>query len=477
MRAVVINFRMMLINLAVFACISCAVWRAESLYVEGQVFLCGEGVEGVCVTLAHPIYGNVAAVTDALGMYRFEGAWTSEYEITPFLEHAEILPLSQKIGVYDNTIVKDFVARPLWQRTYGIGGHEVVKDMAAALRCGFVYAGRSDAEGSHGAFLLRVNALGEEMWKRVYAHSLYMGANAVVALDNGGFVLAGGKESAVSGGDVWVAWTDGLGQISKEKTYHYSSWDEAFGITAMKNGAGGFVLAGTIEGGGGGKADILVLCIDGNGGKVWEQSLGGAYNEGVKRIIAARDGGYIVTGYIEYTENISADGLVLRLTSNGGQLWSKEVHVDEYTVVASAIETDDGDLIVCGNASGAMQSERGWVARLTGDGNTEKWRMEIDAAPASGINDIRLDAGGTIIGTGYVLDSLSGNTNLAVFGISPEGEMLWMHIYGMENNLDDAGMRVYVAADGGLALAGNVFQGGAGTDVMALRLTDKGELW
>ncbi len=100
-------------------CAGCSTQKAESLAIEGQVMLCGEGVEGVCVQLIHPQYGTVETYTDTLGTYRFDQAWESDYTIIPYIEHCEIVPVKRQVTVNDNTVVSDFIVRPMWEKLYG----------------------------------------------------------------------------------------------------------------------------------------------------------------------------------------------------------------------------------------------------------------------------------------------------------------------------------------------------------------------
>jgi len=458
----------------------CNTRQSESLQIQGQVLLCGEGMEGVCVQLQHPQYGVVYTYTDALGVYRFEQAWISEYIITPFVENCEIVPVQRNVSVYENTIVSDFIVRPLWEKLYGSAYQDVVKDMAKTLRCGYIYTGSTNSTGSYGAFVMRVNGLGQQEWYKTYWQNLYMAANGIVALDDGSAVIVGCKAGSTTAGDIWIAKVDGNGDIMWEKTYGGSQWDEAFSVVRVDTGADkGFVIAATTESAGNGRADIYAMKCDDNGnivGGLFDALFGGEYNDGVHAIIGCKDGGFIMAGFIEYETQVRADSRVIKINSFRQHVWSKEYDIDTYDIATDVKELEDGDIVVCGVAYAVKANERIWISRLTGDGPVEKWKKEISIGKSCGIYSMAFDAQGHIICTGYTIREGSDSKDLLLLGLTTDGEVEWIQVYGTDNQKDDMGRKVVLAQDGGLAVCGNVMVGEAGTDIYCLKVNDKGLL-
>lgn len=458
----------------------CSTQQSESLQIQGQVLMCGEGMEGVCVQLQHPQYGVVDTYTDALGVYRFEQAWISEYTITPFVENCEIVPVKRKVDIYNDTVVNDFIVRPLWERWHGSGYQDVVKDMAKTLRCGYVYAGSTNSQGSYGAFVMRVNALGQQQWYKTYWQHLYMSANGIVTLDDGSAVIVGCKAGSTTAGDIWIAKVDGNGDIMWQKTYGGSQWDEAFNVVRVDTGSDkGFLIAATTESAGNGRADIYALKCDDNGnivGSLFDALFGGEYNDGVHAIIGTRDGGFIMAGFIEYESQVRADSRIIKINSLRQHVWSKEYDIDTYDIATDVKELENGDIIVCGISYAIKANERIWISRLTGDGTGEQWRKEFSIGKSCGIYSMAFDAKGNIICTGYTMRNESDDKDLLLLGLTRDGETEWVQVYGTDNHKDDIGRKVVLAQDDGLSICGNVIIGEAGTDIYCLKLNDKGLL-
>jgi len=471
----------LLLCIPVITLAGCSTQQAESLVIEGQVMLCGEGMEGVCVQMQHPEYGTVETYTDSMGIYRFEQAWVGEYSIMPYVEHCEIVPVQRKLNVTDNTVVNDFVVRPLWEKVYGSDYHDITMDMAKTLRCGFVYTGKTDYTGSYGIFLMRVDALGQQLWYKEYAQNWYMSANSVVALDDGSVVVTGCKADSINSGNIWIARFDGNGDSIWEKIYSGSLWDEGHGIVRIESGSDtGFIIAATTESAGSGRADVYIMKVDNNGnivGNLFDALFGGQYNDGVTRIIASKDGGYIFTGFVEYETLVSADSRITKINSMRQHVWSKEYNIDTYDYATDVVELDNGDIIVCGIAYETLNRDRIWIARLTGDGNTEVWKKEFSIGRSSGVYGMTLDATGNIICTGYTIPENEGVSKLLLLSLKQNGEFLWMQTYGSIAGTGYSGRRVVCAGDNGLAVAGTTIESGTGADVYCLKVNDNGELW
>ncbi|MDH7554927.1 MAG: hypothetical protein QHH74_14875 [Spirochaetota bacterium] len=462
-------------------CSGCSTQQAESLSIEGQIMLCGEGMEGVCVQMQHPEYGTVKTYTDSLGVYRFDQAWVGQYSIMPYIEHCEIVPVNRMVDVQDNTVVHDFIVRPLWEKVYGSDYHDITMDMAKTMRCGFVYTGKTDFTGSYGAFLMRVDALGQQLWYKEYSQNLYMSANSVVALTDGSFVITGCKADSTNGGNIWIAKFDGNGNSMWEKIYGGNLWDEGQSIVRIENGSDtGFIIAATTESAGSGRSDVYIMKIDDGGniaGSLFDTLFGGQYNDGVTRIIACKDDGYIFTGYVEYETLVRADSRITKINSMRQHVWSKEYNIDMYDYATDVLELTNGDVVVCGIAYETLNRERIWIACLTGDGNTEVWKKELSIGQSCGVYGMTLDAAGNIVCTGYTIPDDGGNSTLLLVALTQKGELLWMQAYGSNEGKGYNGKKVVCAGDDGLAVAGTTIESGTGADVYCLKVNDKGELW
>ncbi|HPD05260.1 MAG TPA: hypothetical protein P5547_08180 [Spirochaetota bacterium] len=455
----------------------CSTADTESLSIEGQVMLCGEGMEGVCVALQHPQYGSVETYTDDLGMYHFKEAWAGDYSVTPFVDGCEIVPVKREVSVFDNTVVNDFIIRPLWERTYGSDYQDVVNAMTNTRNCGYVYAGSTDLHGSHEAFAIRLNAMGTMMWYNTYGRDVYHSANAVLALDDGGCMIAGSKGSSQTNVDIWVAKIDGNGALQWQRTYGGNQYDEARSIVNVNDG---YCIAGCTESFGNGKEDVYVIKINDDGTVIDSTYFGGVNDDRALKIIKCKnDSGFLIAGITEYENQLVADSWVvklnpdLELSPNG---WTKEYAIALYDCATDILELDDGSIIVCGWGWDVENASRIWVSKLRGDGSVEEWTKEYYIGASCAVNSMIQRADGSIVLTGYTMTALNDEKDILLLALDNEGNVLWTQVYGSGNEINDEGKAMVLAGDGGISVACDMKVSGVAGDVHCLKVNDKGLL-
>ena len=169
--------------------------------------------------------------------------------------------------------------------------------------------------GGTDFWLVRTDASGNKLWDQSYGGTGEDGVLSVSVLPtgDGGFLLGGDSTSKADGTktspaygqeDFWVVRVDSTGK---------QLWDRSFGgtgsdlLTGMQPGPnGGFVLAGGSSSGVTGNktsasfggTDFWVVGIDSAGSKLWEQDFGGDGFDGNYNVslAAAPDGGFLVAG-------------------------------------------------------------------------------------------------------------------------------------------------------------------------------------
>ena len=79
------------------------------------------------------------------------------------------------------------------------------------------------------------------------------------------------------------------------RTYGGESNDEAFKVIETSDGF--FVLAGYTESFGAGGSDVYLLKLDSNGDDIWIKTYGGEGNDAAYSVMETSDGYYVVAGY------------------------------------------------------------------------------------------------------------------------------------------------------------------------------------
>ncbi len=204
-----------------------------------------------------------------------------------------------------------------WQKTMGGTYGAVGTSALQASEGGYIvggYTGSADGDvtGNHGsvdAWLLRLDADGNIVWKRCYGGTGADGANYMSQAIGGGYIFAGQTTSSdgdvghfyggdINGGDVWVVRINDVGTILWEQTYGSSGNELANSIhPTMGNN---YIIAGRTESCDGDvtsrkdTTDAWVLLINDTGDVVWQKCLGGTNRDMAFDVLQAADTGFVV---------------------------------------------------------------------------------------------------------------------------------------------------------------------------------------
>lgn len=211
--------------------------------------------------------------------------------------------------------------------------------------------------------LVRLNASGDELWRKVYednsADARYSMCEAVA----GGFAVVGSTGKwAANRVDIRVLRLDQEGAVLWSRTYGGKCFDWASSVVSL--GDGSFVVGGTTVSMGAGKLDFYLLKIDETGEPLWERTYGaetweGQYESG-PQVRATRDGGFILVGSTD-SESLQPDEsdvavYLVRTDSRGEKLWEGAYGVEGgFDVGITVLEMEDEGFLVAGNRSNRFQ--------------------------------------------------------------------------------------------------------------------------
>ncbi|GAB3716883.1 hypothetical protein GCM10027592_58580 [Spirosoma flavus] len=263
--------------------------------------------------------------------------------------------------------------------------------------------------GTYDYWIIKLNPEGELIWEKTFGGSSNELPGSVIALPEGGYVIAG--YSASTDGDVttthdafncWILKLDTNGNKIWQKTYGGSYNDRA--ISIIRTPAGEFVVAGYTSSGDGdvtgyhgtippsgdnnffGDHDFWILKLNREGGLIWQKTLGGFDDDMATSIALTNNNEYLITGstqspngdvigyhtpadrYVNQT-----DAWVIKLDSTGTLIWQKALGGSKGEGAAVVLPTSNGGSIVAGYAestTGDVTSNRGysdvWIVRLNG---------------------------------------------------------------------------------------------------------------
>ncbi len=215
-----------------------------------------------------------------------------------------------------------------WNRTFWGKGFGIIKYVQQTLDGGYALAGiRGTMDGgTGGAWLIKVDANGDELWSRTYGdrnRTFGDWANSVMQTKDGGYIMAGA-------GFLFIK-TDANGNLLLIKNKKTNEKYISSSSSARQTADGGYIIAGESHTYGGYNKDGWITKMDENYDEQWNMTFGGEQEDVAFSVQQTADGGYIVAG-------------ITRHYSDGGSyVWlikvSTEQSVSEKTPAASPTET------------------------------------------------------------------------------------------------------------------------------------------
>ncbi|MGI9861287.1 hypothetical protein SDD30_07870 [Moorella naiadis] len=222
-------------------------------------------------------------------------------------------------GIYDVYLIKlDSSGQKLWEKTYGGKGSDCGYAVLEVDDGGYLIAGNTESfgNGNPDIYLLRTDGSGQLLWQKTYGGKGSNYAWSLTTSRDGGYMIAGEKEVAGRQGNILAAClikVDHEGNDLWEKTYGAESAGAFHAVCRARDG--GYVLAGKKESNGGGY-DIYLVKTNKNGDPLWEKTIPGfGFNCGYS-IVLANGGGYVLAGRKGVEKSSRSDIFLLQLKEN-----------------------------------------------------------------------------------------------------------------------------------------------------------------
>jgi len=238
-----------------------------------------------------------------------------------------------------------------------------------------------------------------QQWERAFGGSGPDTISDIRALADGDFLLAGWSASITDGlktaslyggADFWLIRIDRHGN---------SKWDQAFGgtgddvLASLELSEGdGFILGGfsTSDANGSkkspnrGGADFWVVRVSSDGEQLWDQSFGGTEGDILRDLRQTRDGGFVLVGesYSQANGNKTSpnrgggDFWMVRIDAEGNKLWDRTFGGTANEFLWSVLETSDGGFLLGGWSSSSNNYGTRTSALL---GGNDFWIVRTDS--------------------------------------------------------------------------------------------------
>lgn len=294
------------------------------------------------------------------------------------------------------SVFTDTLGNFLAEKRYG-GQKKDIAAQITATNNGFFILGTtysSELPGYHGRgdfLLVKTNASGDQIWRRVYGGAQLDQATAIVGTGDGGALLVGSTHSSdissyhYGQGDILIIKVDAAGNVQWAKTFGGSKTDMPGDIQATPDG--GYILTGTTFSADGlitnnnGQSDIWVLKITHAGMVEWSKSFGGAGFDYGHALRVVPTGGYIIVGSMgsintstsSIAQRYDQDLIALRIDETGQTIWQKTFGHDYFDAGMDVYPLNDGSgFLLTGYTEDAAPGS------LPYESNKNAWTLGID---------------------------------------------------------------------------------------------------
>jgi len=330
---------------------------------------------------------------------------------------------------YSYLLVKktDLYGKTVWFKTFGTdrdpdGGSDVI----VANDGNYVVLGNTESYGAGRIdfYLLKLDPNGNLIWSKTYGGQYDESASEVLQTSDGGFIMCGNTKLSASGSrDAYIVRVDAQGNQLWAKNYGGAGGETASGI--IETSDGGYIFSGSTTSNGTDDFQLWIVKIDANGNEVWSKTHGGAEWEEAASISPTSDGGYILSGYTLSKGAGAKDAYLIKVNATGDVIWDKvfgDIHADEFR---DAKETPDGGFIAVGYSitffSQQNQYRDLFIVKTNSSGDLV-WSKLIGSNKNEGASSVRITTDGGFVISGFT-DSYSKSNNIYLLKFNAAGEI------------------------------------------------------
>jgi hypothetical protein len=252
---------------------------------------------------------------------------------------------------------------------YGLQNDEIT-EIENTNDGGYIISGRTNnTSGSDikAALLIKLNAGGTEEWHQMYGGLEGEEANSVQPTTDNGYIFVGSTTSGPSDFNIYIVKTNSTGDLSWEKIYGSSGWENASSVISTDDG--GYALTGYTLSEGAGLRDILLMKLDQDGDTLWTQTYGGSGNEGGSEIIQTEDLGYLIVGRTESFGAGLEDLYIVKTDNNGIQSWQKTYGGTSDDGASGVRQISGGGYIISGSTLSFSKDNDIYLLRVNSQGD------------------------------------------------------------------------------------------------------------
>lgn len=196
----------------------------------------------------------------------------------------------------------------------------------------------------------------------------------------------------------------------------------------------------------------------------WRKTYGGPQDDGIKSMIHASDGSYLLAGYTNSYGKGGSDMYLIKVDSNGDLQYNWTYGGSQNDGANCIVQANDGGYVLAGYTNSNVQTQSAWLVKIAWSGQMQ-WEQIV---PGFEVNSIRSTSDG-----GYVLATRCTD-GFELVKLDSYGQVQWTQIYPVSSN--SAAEAVIQTSDGGYALAGWVNATESSTSARLIKTDSSGNM-
>ena len=187
----------------------------------------------------------------------------------------------------------------------------------------------------------------------------------------------------------------------------------------------------------------------------WEKNYDSPYNDRGNSILQTQDGGFILLGSSAYTNEQQQDILIIKTDMDGDTIWTKRHHFCDINQ-ANAIIAVDGGFVITGQVKCSDQNSSDLLLFKVDPQGQLLWQTSYNLLHDDVGNKIIVCEDATLAIVGEQNYSSQEESDFFLMKTTATGDSLWVQNYG--SILSDAGNDVIQIPGGGFLLVGTVYE-------------------
>ena len=294
----------------------------------------------------------------------------------------------------------DPAGEPIWQKSFDTPGPEHVFDLIETRDGNYtlLLSTQHPQTQRTQALVMQIDRYGQTMWARRFGGEKPGGdqLRALVQAADGGFALAGFTGSRGKGQqDIWLLRLDAVGQQVWERTYGTRQSEMAHALIQTRNG--GFVLGGSMQSQTSNGRDFCLLRTDRHGRGLWRKVVPHSGSQAIEQLVEMPQGGYLAAGWGRAEPSGSVDGKLWRFSASGAVTWGRDYGGQGADAFYDLVATERG-YTVLGRSASFDQTPDLWLMHCDWKGN-RRWEEHTQGDQHDWAHSLALTQdGGYLIG-------------------------------------------------------------------------------